>query len=55
MGRRRRVYGSWARADRRWVSKEERRVSGSVEEERRDGEALRRERRRKDNEGKNKK
>ena len=55
MGRQRRVCGGWARADRRWVSEEERRVCGFVEEERKDGEAVRRERWRKDNEGKNKK
>ena len=55
VGRRRRVCGGWARADQQWVSEEERRVCGSMEEERRDGEAVRRERQRKDNEGKNKK
>ena len=55
VGRRRRICGGWARADQRWVSEEERRVCGSMEEERRDGEAVRRERQRKDNEGKNKK
>ena len=53
VGRRRWVCGGWAYADRRWVFEEERRVCGSVEEERRDGVAVRRERRRKENEGKN--
>ena len=41
VGRRRQVSGGWARADRRWVFEKERRVCGSVEEERRDGEAVR--------------
>ena len=50
VGRRRRVCGGWAHADQRWVSEEESRVCGSVKEERRDGETLRRERRRKENE-----
>ena len=41
VGRRRRVSGGWARADRRWVFEKERRVCGSAEEERRDGQAVR--------------
>ena len=42
----------WARADRRWIYGGRKK---GLEEEKRDGEAVKRERRRKENEGKNKK